>query len=73
MRLSELVANIRKEFAKHSLSKNYDLCHNRDPKGTVFLGIDRFTGNWSGSNKVREVSRLETKWIYQAGAMPHLV
>ena len=65
VRLQEHVANILKAFPKHSVSRHYDECHGNDPKGTVFLGIDKFSGSWRGSNRTRGVSQLETSWIYR--------
>lgn len=65
IRLSEHVANIRRGFPKHSLSKHYALKHDCNPEGTSFLGIDKFCGHSRGSHMDREVSRLEKKWIYQ--------
>lgn len=41
----EHIANIKEGFPKHSLSKQYALRHNQNPKGTTFLGIDRFTSH----------------------------
>lgn len=68
VRLGEHVANIKHGFSKHSLSKHYALKHDCNPEGTTFLGINKFCGHKRGSdsNMVREVSRLETRWIYQA-------
>lgn len=65
-RLAKHATNIKKGFPKHSLFKHYALWHGCNPEGTTFLGIDTFTGHWSGSNAVGEISRLETRWIYQA-------
>lgn len=64
VRLNEHIANIRKGYKNHSVSRHYNLVHNRDPTGTLFMGIESFTSNWRGSFKVRELSKIETKWIY---------
>lgn len=64
VRFREHINNIRKGFPSHNLSKHYDLCHNRDPKGTTFIGFDLFSPHWRGSNSVREISKRETHWIY---------
>lgn len=66
VRLSKHVANIRHVFPKYSRSKHYALKHDCSLEGMIFLVIDTFSGHWWGSNLVREVSDLETKWIYQA-------
>lgn len=66
VRLKEHVTNIINGFPKHSVSRHYDQCHAKDPKGTVFIGIDKYTGCWRGSNMTRGVSRLEGSWIYNA-------
>lgn len=65
-RLKEQMANICKGFPGHSLSSHYAQCHNRDPHGTVFIGIEQFQANWRGSHMAREISKLETRWIYRA-------
>lgn len=65
-RLSEHVVNNKKGFINHSVSKNYSLYHNKNPSGTLFLGIGRFTSNWRGSNLIEVISKLETWWIYTA-------
>lgn len=49
-----------KEFPKH-----YSLRHGCNCEGTTFLGINKFTSHWRLSNTVREISRLEIRWIYQ--------
>lgn len=35
-RLNEHIANIRKGYPKHKVSRHYDLVHNRDPPGTLY-------------------------------------
>lgn len=65
VRLSEHINNIREGFKNHSVSKHYDLVHNRDPSNTLFLGIDKFRPNWRGSSLVRQIPRSEMAWIYR--------
>lgn len=64
VRMNEHIANIKKGFPKHSLSKHFDQCHDRNPVGTSFMAIDQFNPSWRGSHVKREISKLETKWIY---------
>lgn len=73
IRLNEHISNITKGFKNHSVSRHYDLVHNRDPRGTLFVGIDHFVPHWRGRLKVRELSRMETKWIYILKSyIPHI-
>ena len=65
VRLNEHIANIRNGFEEHSVSKHYLLVHNCNPKDTVFLGIDKFTAHWRGSDLVRSISRSEMAWIHK--------
>ena len=65
VRLGEHVTNIRSGFPNHSVSHHYDLCHNRNPEGTLFLGIDKYDAHWRGGSLVRELSRLEMAWIHR--------
>lgn len=62
--MKEHIANIKKGFAKHSLSKHLDSEHGRNPKGISFMAIDQFNPHWRGSHISREISKLKTKWIY---------
>lgn len=64
VRLSEHVANIKRGFTKHNLSRHYAKYHNKKLQGTLFLAIDRVRPHWRGTNMVRSISRLETRWIF---------
>lgn len=64
VRFIEHIANIRKGYAKHNVAQHYDLVHNRDPSGTLFMENDHFIPQWRGGYKVRELSKMETKWLY---------
>ena len=64
VRLNEHIAKIRAGFDKHSVSRHFDLKHNRDPSNTLFVGIDKYRPHWRGSNLVREISRQEMAWIH---------
>ena len=50
---------------EHSVSSHYDQHHERNPEGTLFIGIDKFEPHWRGSSLVRELSRMEMAWIYR--------
>lgn len=64
VRVNEHLTNIRKGFLKHTVSRHYLEHHNKYPVGTTIIAIDRFTPHWRGSFTKREISRLETRWIY---------
>lgn len=64
VRVNEHITNIKKCFLKHSVSRHYLECHNKNPAGTTFIAIDRVNPDWRGSVNKREISRLETRWIY---------
>ena len=64
IRLSEHVGKIKSGFPKHNLSKHYDKFHGRQLKGTSFFAIDNIRPHWRGTNMVRAISRLETRWIF---------
>lgn len=72
VRLNEHINNIMKGFLNHSVSKNYALVHNRDPKNTLFMGIDRYSPHWRGSSLLRGISQLEMKWIFTVGCFSPL-
>lgn len=65
VRLNEHINNIRRGFTQHSISKHYLTTHQRDPCGTIFLGIDKFRPHWRGSGLVRIISRLEMAWVHK--------
>lgn len=62
--IREHVQNILKGFDKHSVSKHFVICHNKDPTQLKFWGIEPFVRHWQGSHKVRTLSQLESKWIF---------
>lgn len=64
VRLSEHIGNIKRGFSKHNLSRHYAKYHNKQLKGTLFVALDRLQPHWRGVNKVRAISRCETKWIF---------
>ena len=65
VRLNEHINNIRLGYTKHSVSKHYLLAHNKNPKNTIFLGIDKFSPHWRGSHLVRTISQLEMSWVHR--------
>lgn len=61
--LKEHIGNM-KGYLGHSASNHYAQCHNTDLMGTLFVGIDTYVSHWQASHIKREISKLETKWIY---------
>lgn len=43
---------------------HFKIKHNSDPSGLKFWGVEKMRPDWRGSNRVRELSKCETKWIY---------
>lgn len=64
VRLSEHVGNIRRGFSKHNLSQHYAKYHDKNIKGTLFVPLAKLQCHWRGTNKVRAIARLETRWIF---------
>lgn len=64
VRVNEHISNIIAGKTNHSMPKHYLRHHNKDPKGTVFQVIDKYTVPWRGGSSKRGVSRIETYWIY---------
>lgn len=64
-RLYEHCYNIRKGLETHSVSLHYKLVHGSDPSSLKFWGIDKVKPSWRGELKIRSISRLESKWIFQ--------
>ena len=69
VRINEHVANIIKGYPEHSVSKHFDLYHNRDPSLLKFYGIDRITKHWRGTDLTKAVSQNETQWIHRLRTM----
>lgn len=61
VRLNEHIGNIRRGF-KGCSGITWEV-HNRDPRGTSFLAIDKLKSHWRGRSK-RAISKLEISWIY---------
>ena len=64
IRIKEHVVNIQNGFDKHSVSRHFDAVHNRDPSHLKFWGIAPYNRPWRGGHKVRSLSQLESKYIY---------
>lgn len=64
VRVNGHLGNIRRGFPGHSASKHFVRAHDKNPSGLRILGIDKYIPHWRGSNIQREISRLETRWIY---------
>lgn len=58
VRIKDHVDNIKKGLPKHVLYRHYFDCHNKNPAGTTFTAIDRFTPHWRGSIAKRDL----TEW-----------
>lgn len=65
VRIAEHLANIKKDFQFHSVSLHFKEKHNQDPSLLQFCGIDVVHQSWRGSNRVRDLSQRETRWIFQ--------
>lgn len=61
IRVNEHIAGIKGGKNKHTVPRHY----NKDPSGTLFQVIDRFTPHWRGESLLQGVSCLETYWIYE--------
>lgn len=59
------LTNIKSGKTNHTVPCHYLEWHDRDPKGTEFVVIDKFIPHWRGEYHIREVSRLETYWVFQ--------
>lgn len=71
-RISEHIYNIEVGFEYHSVSLHFKKPNNQNLTRLKFWGVDKIIPNWRGSNTVREISQLETKWIFLMGTlMPH--
>lgn len=68
-RIREHIQNIKKSFPKHNVSRHFAMHHNSDPKQLKFWAIQKYKPHWRGSNKIRELSKSESKWIFQMGTL----
>ena len=64
IRIKEHVKNIEKGFANHSVSRHFAKVHHKDPSHLKFWGIVPYSRPWRGGHKVRALSQLESKYIY---------
>lgn len=64
IRLEEHIGNIKRGFRGHNLSKHYAKHHNRNPAGTLFIALEKFTLHWRGSHIRKSISRLEICCTY---------
>lgn len=64
-RIREHIYNIKKCVGTHSVPVHFSQAHGSDPSGLWFSGIQTFKPNWRGSNKVRDISKLESSWIFR--------
>lgn len=62
--LEEHIENIKHGFQGYSVSKHYAQSHNEKPAVTIFLVIDKHNPHWRGLIACRDISCLETRWIY---------
>lgn len=68
-RIREHIQNIEKGFPKHSVSRHFALYHDKDPALLKFWAIEKYKPHWRGSNKVRELSKNKSKWIFEMGTL----
>lgn len=72
VRIREHIYNIKKKLVSHNLSSHFLTCHDSDPKGLNFWGIAKLETHWRGSNNLRELSKMESYWIYKLETLePH--
>lgn len=64
-RIQEHIQNIRIGFTKHSVSRHFAECHNKNPTDFKFWAIDKYKPNWKGSNRARELSKNRLRWIFE--------
>lgn len=64
IRIREHVYNIKRKLLSHNLSAHYATHHKGDPRHLNFWAVEKIRGHWRGSNKIRELSRRESFWIY---------
>lgn len=64
VRSCEHIKKIKKGVETHSVSRHFKLKHNKDPSLVTVNGIERIEGHWRGMDRLNEVSRRETHWIY---------
>lgn len=64
VRIGEHITNIRLGFRHHSVSLHFKEKHNQDPSLLQFCGLDTIHPSWRGSNRVRDLSQRETRWIF---------
>lgn len=64
IRWREHIYNVKKGVLTHSLSAHYAEKHHSDPSSMIFCGIDVIKKHWRGNNLIRELSKLETSWIF---------
>ena len=65
VRVGEHISNIKRGIRSHSVSKHFRQCHQRNPKGLKFWGIEKVTKHWRGGHYIRQLSRRESYWIYE--------
>lgn len=68
-RIQEHIQNIRNVFLKHSVSRHFLQCHNKNPVGLKFWAIDKYKPHWRGSHRVRELSKCESRWTFEVGTL----
>lgn len=63
-RINEHLANIKKGYLNHSVSRHFKLFHNSDPILLTFYGIDKISKHWRGTHMKRAISQNENHWLY---------
>ncbi|XP_044132751.1 olfactory receptor 1009-like [Bufo gargarizans] len=69
VRISEHIANIKKGYLKHSLSRHFKEAHGQDPTGLTFVALEKIDKHWRGGNHIERMSRAESKQIFNFGSM----
>lgn len=55
------VQNIQKSFSKHSISRYFAQHHDKDPILLLFWAIEKYQPHWRGTNKINQLSKIESK------------
>lgn len=63
-RISEHITNIKNGMEEHSVPLHFKNKHQQDPSQLLFWGIETVDPQWRGSNRVRDLSKRETNWIF---------
>lgn len=68
-RIAEHMANIRKGYMLHSVSRHYKERHNSDPSTLHFCALEKVHRGWRGGNHIYNMSRLESRRIFEFNSL----